>query len=209
MSGSTQQQTPMYTRSVAPTRPLRVLYLEAVAADAALVERALADMHTEVVVRRVENEEEFERAVVETAPDAMLVDRPVLRHQSPGAFARLRARRPATPLILMVSTLDEETFVEALRDPPDDVVVKSNSARLPMVIERGIASRRKLAELSPRQLEVLVQVADGFSTREIAELRGLSVKTVESHRSAMMKRLGVHDVAGLVRYAAKMGLVAL
>jgi DNA-binding NarL/FixJ family response regulator len=209
MSGSTQQQTPMYSRSVALTRPLRVLYLETVAEDAALVERALADMRTDVVVRRVESEEEFERGVLETAPDAMLIDRPVLRQRGPGSLARLRARRPATPLILLVSALDEDTFVDALREPPDDIVVKSNSGRLPMAIERGIASRRKLAELSPRQLEVLVQVAEGLSTREIAELRGLSVKTVESHRSAMMRRIGVHDVAGLVRYAAKMGLVAL
>jgi DNA-binding NarL/FixJ family response regulator len=63
--------------------------------------------------------------------------------------------------------------------------------------------------LTPRQREVLVRIAEGASTREIAEALNLSVKTVETHRAEVMRRLDIHDVAGLTRYAVRRGLVAL
>jgi DNA-binding NarL/FixJ family response regulator len=63
--------------------------------------------------------------------------------------------------------------------------------------------------ISPRQREVLKLVAEGKSTKEIADLLKVSVKTVETHRSDLMDRLGVRDVTGLVRYAIKIGLVDL
>ena len=62
--------------------------------------------------------------------------------------------------------------------------------------------------LTPRQREILQLVAEGKSTREIAELLHLSVKTVETHRAQLMDRLDIHDVAGLVRYAMNKGLVS-
>lgn len=62
--------------------------------------------------------------------------------------------------------------------------------------------------LTPRQSEVLRFIAEGFTTKEIAAQLSLSVKTIETHRSALMERLGIHDVAGLVRYALRTGLVA-
>jgi len=55
--------------------------------------------------------------------------------------------------------------------------------------------------LTARQREVLKLVAAGKSTKEIAFLLNLSVKTVETHRAQIMERLGIRDVAGLVRYA--------
>jgi DNA-binding NarL/FixJ family response regulator len=61
--------------------------------------------------------------------------------------------------------------------------------------------------LTPRQTEILCLIAVGRTTREIATLLGLSVKTIETHRSALMERLDIHDVAGLVRYAIRSGLV--
>ena len=206
MSSGSMQSTSSVSRSAPVTRPLRVVLLESNSDDAALIERALADLRSDVVVRRVERAEDFEREVAATRPDALLVDRP-LAAGAPGAFARLRAMRPAAPLIFLARSLDESTVVDLIREGPDDVVLKTNPGRLGGAIERGIAARRQLGELSPRQLEVLVQVAEGRSTREIAEMRGLSIKTVESHRGAMMKRLALHDVAGLVRYAVRMGLV--
>ena len=63
------------------------------------------------------------------------------------------------------------------------------------------------AQLTPRQREVLQLIAEGQSTKEIARRLNLSVKTVESHRSGLMKQLDIHEVAGLVRYAMHMGLV--
>ena len=61
--------------------------------------------------------------------------------------------------------------------------------------------------LTARQREVLRLVAGGKSTKEIAFLLNLSVKTVETHRAQIMERLGIRDVAGLVRYALRTGLV--
>jgi DNA-binding NarL/FixJ family response regulator len=61
--------------------------------------------------------------------------------------------------------------------------------------------------LTARQREVLRLVAAGKSTKEIAFDLKLSVKTVETHRAQIMERLGIRDVAGLVRYALRTGLV--
>jgi DNA-binding NarL/FixJ family response regulator len=63
--------------------------------------------------------------------------------------------------------------------------------------------------LTPRQREVLQLVAEGRSTREIAERLHLSVKTVETHRAEVMRRLDIFDLPGLTRYAIRAGLVRL
>ena len=61
--------------------------------------------------------------------------------------------------------------------------------------------------LSPRQREVLQLIAEGLSTKEIAGRLDVSIKAVETHRTEIMERLGIHGVAGLVRYAIRVGLV--
>ena len=74
------------------------------------------------------------------------------------------------------------------------------------------ASPRPLDEapaLTPRQREVLQRIAEGRSTREIADTLHVSVKTVESHRAEIMRRIDIHDVAGLTRYAVRHGMVSL
>jgi DNA-binding NarL/FixJ family response regulator len=62
-------------------------------------------------------------------------------------------------------------------------------------------------KLTSRQREVLQLIAEGHTTQEIAERLQLGVKTVETHRAQLMERLDIHDVAGLVRYAIRIGLV--
>jgi len=62
--------------------------------------------------------------------------------------------------------------------------------------------------LTARQREVLQLIAEGCSTKDIANKLKLSVKTVDTHRSELMHRLDIHDVAGLVRYAIRTGLVS-
>lgn len=64
------------------------------------------------------------------------------------------------------------------------------------------------ASLTPRQREILQLIAEGGSTKEIAYRLGLSAKTVETHRAEIMRRLEIRDVAGLVRYAIRRGLVS-
>jgi DNA-binding NarL/FixJ family response regulator len=62
--------------------------------------------------------------------------------------------------------------------------------------------------LTPRQREILQLIAEGKSTKEIATILNVSVKTVDSHRTQLMERLNIHDVAGLVRYAMRSGLIS-
>jgi DNA-binding NarL/FixJ family response regulator len=64
-----------------------------------------------------------------------------------------------------------------------------------------------LGALTVRQREVLALVAAGHSTKQVAARLGLSVKTIEAHRGAIMDRLGIRDLAGLVRFAMRVGLV--
>ena len=64
------------------------------------------------------------------------------------------------------------------------------------------------SDLTPRQLEVLRLIAESHTTKQIAHRLQLSSKTVETYRTQLMKRLGIHDVAGLVRYAISVGLIS-
>lgn len=61
--------------------------------------------------------------------------------------------------------------------------------------------------LTPRQRQTLRLIAEGRSTKEIAGELGVSVKTVETHRTQLRERLGIHDIAGLVKYAQRTGLI--
>ena len=72
---------------------------------------------------------------------------------------------------------------------------------------REAEKRRLLKSLTPRQREILTLIAEGHTTREIARKLNVSSKTVESHRAQVMVRLNIHELAGLVRYALRMGLV--
>jgi len=73
---------------------------------------------------------------------------------------------------------------------------------------RATADGDPLAGLTGRQREILQLIAEGQSTKEIAAILGVSVKTVETHRAQLMERVGIHDVAGLVRLAIRVGLVS-
>ena len=61
--------------------------------------------------------------------------------------------------------------------------------------------------LAPRERQVLQLIAEGKTSKEVAALLGLTVKTAESYRSRIMDKLDVHDTAGLVRYAIRQGLI--
>ena len=65
-----------------------------------------------------------------------------------------------------------------------------------------------LPDLTARQREVLQLIAEGCSTKDIANKLKLSVKTIDTHRTELMHRLDIHEVAGLVRYAIRIGLVS-
>ena len=65
------------------------------------------------------------------------------------------------------------------------------------------------AQLTNREREVLVQIADGLSNKEIANKLGVGVRTVETHRERIMRKLNIHSVAGLTKFAISQGLVSL
>ena len=74
-------------------------------------------------------------------------------------------------------------------------------------VSRTGGSENPLDALTPRQREILQLAAEGYSSKEIAQRLNLSFKTVEAHRAQLMQRLGLHDLAGLVRFAVRVGLV--
>jgi DNA-binding NarL/FixJ family response regulator len=82
------------------------------------------------------------------------------------------------------------------------------SKRVVEVMSQGPGeAEASLQSLTPRQREILQLIAEGGSTKEIAFRLGLSVKTVETHRAEIMRRLDIRDVASLVRYAIRKGLL--
>ncbi|GAC1410829.1 MAG: hypothetical protein NVSMB53_05530 [Gemmatimonadaceae bacterium] len=95
-----------------------------------------------------------------------------------------------------------------LRAGAQDLLLKSNLSHLSHAIAVATFVRRPLEKLTRRQIDVLRLVAEGHRTRAIASHLKLSVKTVESHRGAVMKRLGIHDVVSLVRFAVHIGLIS-
>ncbi|MGI9133527.1 MAG: response regulator [Rhodoferax sp.] len=74
-------------------------------------------------------------------------------------------------------------------------------------VQRLRSEEQGVDPLTPRQREVLQLIAEGHSTKEIARRLDLSIKTVETHRTQLMKQLDIHEVAGLVRYALRTGLI--
>ena len=89
-----------------------------------------------------------------------------------------------------------------------DVYISPETSRKTLLeYGKGVTKRDQLATLSPRQREVLRLIAEGRTTKQIAQTLEISVKTVETHRAQLMERLDIHDVAGLVRYAIIVGLI--
>jgi ligand-binding sensor domain-containing protein/DNA-binding CsgD family transcriptional regulator len=79
---------------------------------------------------------------------------------------------------------------------------------LEQALEQAQGSEAELAVLTPRQKEILQLIAEGYSTREIAGLLDVSIKTIEAHRTNLMERLDIRDVPGLVRLAIRARLVS-
>jgi DNA-binding NarL/FixJ family response regulator len=75
--------------------------------------------------------------------------------------------------------------------------------------DAGAQGQSSIDTLTPRQREILQMIAEGKSTKEIAFVLNVSGKTVETHRAALMERLGIRDVAGLVLYAVRHRLVSV
>ncbi len=146
------------------------------------------------------------------------------------AVSRIVRVSPRTRVVLIVEQADPPTIIRALRAGAHAVLVRAAAVnevaravlgegatpflcrRIPQAVARHclrVAKQRRNATqvLTPRQGEVLQMLAEGYSVKAIASLLRISGKTVETHKQAISSRLGIHDVAGLVRYAIREGIV--
>jgi DNA-binding NarL/FixJ family response regulator len=116
----------------------------------------------------------------------------------------LKGARAAELELAVASVARGETYLSpaASKHVIVDYVQRSAGDAVP-----GQDERNPIERLTPRQREILQLIAEGRSTKEIAQTLDISVKTAETHRTQMMERLGIHDIAGLVRYAIRAGLV--
>lgn len=166
-------------------------------------------------------------------PDVVLMDIAMPGLNGLEATARLLHDNPAVRVMILSMHQSEEYVRRALRlgavayllkdAAPMELelalaAVMRGETYLSPAVSKGVVSDyvQRLRSndqagdpLSARQREVLQRIAQGLSTKEIARQLDLSVKTVETHRSSLMKLLDVHEVTGLVRYAIKTGLVSL
>ncbi|HET9708578.1 MAG TPA: response regulator transcription factor [Gemmatimonadales bacterium] len=191
------------------TEPLRILHLEDDPADAERVQGELARTGLSGTFLRVNSKDEFVRAVADFKPDIVLSDHSLGSFGAGAVLEHLRAVHPTTPVIVVTGASSEDLIVGYIKAGIADFVSKSNLMRLRPAVETALAARRKLGRLTPRQIEVLGFIAKGHSTAEIARQLQLSIKTIETHRMALMDRLGIHQLAGLIRFAIVVGLVPL
>jgi DNA-binding NarL/FixJ family response regulator len=186
---------------------LRILLLQDDPNDAQAVTTALERVNPAWVVRRVESEPSFSDALDSFIPDVIISEHRLNGFSCNDALKLAQTRRPGTAF-LVISTTFEQTASDCLKSGAADFIRKADLSRLGSAITTAIDVRAPLRRLSARQLEVLQLLAAGNSTREIAQLLSVSVKTVETHRAQVMRRLGIRDLAGLVRYAIRVGLVS-
>lgn len=218
-------------RFLSTPTPTRIL----IADDHALVRagiRALLERLPGVqVLAEASNGFELLHLVEQHEPHLVLMDIAMPGLNGLEATRALAKKHPEVQVIILSIYSDEEHVHQALRAGAAGYLVKGAALEelelairavahgetyLSPPISKSVISdyiRRTNAELpsgdklSPRQTEILRLIAEGKTTKQIALDLNISVKTVESHRAQLMERLNIHDVAGLVRYAIKTGLV--
>jgi DNA-binding NarL/FixJ family response regulator len=186
------------------------------------------------VVAEVGDGVEALEAARKLQPDIALLDISMPRMGGLEAADAMRTASPATRVVALSMHASEQHFAAALKAGAIGYVIKDAavnelaealrtvaagnhyvSPRISGALMQSLArnlrgEQRDTADpvLSPRQRQVLQLIAEGRNTREIADQLHVSVKTVETHRAELMRRLDIHDVAGLTRYAIRAGLVS-
>jgi DNA-binding NarL/FixJ family response regulator len=189
-----------------PPLGLRVLLLTADPCDADLITRAVERTNFRNTVVHADTGATFVRALEVFEPDVILCGHGVADLTAAGALRLAQARLPVSPFLLLADTF-EQSDCDCLKMGAWDFILRSNLSRLLPAINLALEACTPLRRLSGRQREVLQMLAMSCSTREIARRLRLSVKTVETHRAAVMKRLDIHQVANLVRYSLRVGLI--
>jgi len=210
--------------------PTRVLLVD----DHALVRagiRALISMIEGVeVVGEAGNGDEALSLIETLQPDLVLLDITMPGMNGLVALNEISARFPRVRVIMLTMHEAREYAIQALRGGAAGFIPKrAASTELKQAIDTVMSGKtyvsREIAQagvtatevaavtqellerLTPRQHEILILIAEGKSMKQIGRILNISVKTVESHRAQLTERLEIHDIAGLVRFAIKMGLI--
>ena len=174
--------------------------------------------------------------VEQLAPDIVLLDISMKETGGLEALQRLKRVRPQSKVLILSMHTDPALIMQALESGAHGYLLKDTTAtELEHALEALRNNERYLSpaiahtvinqaltrtqknppevadshNLTARQLEILRLIVRGKSTREIANGLGLSIKTVEAHRSQIMKRLQIYDVAGLVLFAVREQIISL
>jgi len=217
--------------SGAPMSPIRILLAD----DHTLVRAGIRSLlesidDVEVVAEAGEGREALE-LIAKHRPDVALLDIGMPGLNGLEVAKRTPQASPGTRIIILSMHADAAYVKKALRAGVAGYLLKGASVvELPLALQavmrgesyltpkvsssvvEGILGKDEqdpdpLEDLTTRQREILQLIAEGQSTKEIAGILEISVKTVESHRLRMMDRLGIHDVPGLVRFAIRAGIV--
>ncbi len=210
---------------------IRVLLAEDHQLVRAGIHALLDKMEGVAVVAEVSDGQAAVKAVDAHQPDLVLMDIAMPGLNGLEATSRITKAWPAVKVVILSMHANEEYLRQALKagvkgyllkgaDLPElELAIRTVSRGEPYLTpsvaryaieayqHEGARPVNPLDRLSPRQREILQLIAEGHSTKEIAFRLSLSAKTVETHRSQLMERLDIHDVAGLVRFAIQVGLV--
>lgn len=169
------------------------------------------------------------------APDVLVIDLAMPRLDGSQAIGHVRALGGPTTVVVLSMYTDEALVRQALRDGAKGYLPKSASRKelllairaayhgevylSPAVAQPVVAgflalqgegeSRGLTERLTPRERQVLQLIAEGYTSKAVAQALQISVKTVEKHRTSLMNKLGAHNLAELIREAIRYGLVLL
>ncbi|AHF68350.1 MULTISPECIES: response regulator [Pseudomonas] len=200
------------------------------------VRALISDIPGYAVIGEAADGSQLASLALELQPDIILLDITMKDTNGLDALEQLLAVQPHSKVLIISMHTDPDTIMGALEMGAHGYLLKDATAReLEQALEalrnderylspaiahtvinralRGPRTNRSEAldkyNLTARQLEILRLVVRGKSTREIAIGLGLSIKTVESHRSQIMKRLQIYDVAGLVLFSVRERIISL
>ena len=179
------------------------------------------------VIGTASNGREAVHLARELTPDVVVMDISMPDLNGIEAARQIRVRAPSVRVVMLSMHANREHVHQALAAGADGYVLKESAAaevatavravaagrrylspsiEAAMLEAGGSAARGPVESLSTRERQVLQLVVEGGSSAEIARTVHLSPKTVETYRSRLMKKLGVHDVTALVKFAVQHGL---
>jgi DNA-binding NarL/FixJ family response regulator len=212
--------------------PVRVLLADDHVLVRAGIRALLEDLEGVTVVGEAGNGNEVLELARKHRPDVVLLDISMPGLGGLEASAQLKQEFPEVRVLMLSMHANEEYVLQALRAGAAGYMLKDSATAelelaLVAVMQGGtylsppiskqmvegyvqrVGAEQPVADnLTPRQRQVLQLIAGGHSTKEIAYHLELSVKTVETHRAQLMERLQIRDIAGLVKYAIRNGLVS-